>query len=154
MGPDQPLRYPPHYPPTDRWKKFFIGVRWLGPDLSFFSQLRSQQGSRTASSLDIWGGGDRQALAAMIGEVLSTRIRWPSPYFVPGDHVSVAFGGPEFQSMDGDLGAENALRDIEERLGVPLGRTFRDLTNLATLGDLVDALTGAREPTDLEKHDL
>src|SRR5574337_1388714 len=105
MLPDDPLRYPSHYPPTERWQRFFIGVRWLGPDLSFFKQLEAQQGSRSSRLLDCWGGGDRASVAAEVGIIFARRLRWSSPYFLPGDNVAVIAGGPRFASIDGDLDA-------------------------------------------------
>ena len=119
MHPDEPLRYPSHYPPTGRWKRFFIGVRWIGPDLSFFKILRSNQASRTSSSMDAWGGGDRQVLAAAVGVVLSRHCRWPAPYFLPGDSLLVITGGPSFAAID-DADIEDAIGAMEEIAHVKL----------------------------------
>ena len=60
------LVFPEHFPPATRWKKFFIGVRWLGPDLSFFKDLKAQQAARSADSMHAWGGGMRQQIAETI----------------------------------------------------------------------------------------
>ena len=145
MHPDEPLKYPSHYPPTGRWKRFFIGVRWIGPDLSFFKILRSTQASRTSSSLNAWGGGDRQALAAAVGVVFSWHCRWPTPYFLPGDMLSVVLGGPGFAAID-DADIEDAIGAVEETAGVKLGATFWDPCGSSTVGTLVDQLLTAAGP--------
>jgi hypothetical protein len=48
------LSYPKHYPPKTRWKKFFIGVRGLGSDLSFFDDLNAQQVARVPAMMNAW----------------------------------------------------------------------------------------------------
>ena len=138
-----PLEYPSHYPPTDRWKRFFIGVRWLGPDLSFFKQLRSQQGARVPGCMTGWGGGDRQALAAHVSSIFAKQLRWPCPYFLPNDKLAVIAGGPEFRSID-DLGADEAVGEIEEHLGITMGAAFWQAAASGTLGELVDQLLVAK----------
>ncbi|MFC4763571.1 hypothetical protein [Dyella koreensis] len=143
MLPSEPLRYPDHYPPTDRWKKFFIGVRWLGPDLSFFEHLRQQQASRTAELMDIWGGGERQSLALAAGGIFSRYLHWTSPYFIPDDPLSVVAGGPRFGVIDSDIDIGDALGEIEEMLGAPLGSAFWRDAATCTMGELVDRLLEA-----------
>lgn len=143
MSVDAPLIYPPHYPPTDRWKRFFLGVRWLGPDLSFFGDLRATQASRTAQSIDAWGGGDRQALAITVCAAFSRHLRWPTPYFLPTDSVAVIAGGPKFTNFDE---AEDVVDEIEERMGVKLGDSFWSAAGSGTLGQLVDRLLSATVP--------
>ncbi|SFS16992.1 hypothetical protein SAMN05216570_3439 [Dyella sp. OK004] len=143
MLPSEPLRYPDHYPPTNRWKKFFIGVRWLGPDLSFFGHLRQQQASRTVELMGIWGGGEPRSLAIAVGAIFSRHLHWASPYFVPDDPLSVVAGGPRFGAIDSDLDVSDALGEIEEMLGVPLGPVFwRDAAG-CTMGELVERLLQA-----------
>ncbi len=140
MSPDDPLKYPSHYPPTDRWQRFFIGVRWLGPDLSFFKQLSAQQRSRSSRLLDSWGGDNRQLVATAIGAIFSRHLRWPTPYFLPGDSVAVIAGGPRFDSIDGDLDVDEAIGEIEELLGVTMSKTFWQGAGSLMLADLVDQL--------------
>lgn len=143
MRPDEPLQYPSHYPPTDRWQRFFIGVRWLGPDLSFFKQLSAQQRFRTSELLGQWGGGTRQQAATEISAILARHLRWHSPYFLPGDNVGAIAGGPRFNSIDGDLDAENAIGEIEEHLGVTMPKSFWWTSGSSTLGEIVDQLLAA-----------
>src|SRR5438105_1544450 len=113
--PLEPLSYPPGYPPTDRWKKFFIGVRRLGPDLSFFADLEKQQQSRTEEMMSAWGGGQRQDLATGVGRVFQKWLRWPTPYFLPDDSIMVIAGGPRFHMVD-NLEFEAAIEEIETHL--------------------------------------
>jgi len=136
---DQPLHYPAHYPPTNRWQRFFIGVRWLGPDLSFFKLLQSAQASRTRETMDAWGGGDRQSLATEVGIALAMQCGWPTPYFVPEDHVAVIVGGPEFGATDG-TDVDNAIGAIEEVAGVKMGTAFWWSSGSRSLGYVVDQL--------------
>ncbi len=46
LPPMAALQIPEHFPPKAAWKRFFIGVRWLGPDLSFFKAMKTEQGQR------------------------------------------------------------------------------------------------------------
>ena len=48
--PDDPLAWPDHFPPKDRWKQFFAGVRGLGPDLSLFEEFHERQSLRNEAS--------------------------------------------------------------------------------------------------------
>lgn len=143
MSPDKPLQYPPHYPPTDRWQKFFIGVRWLGPDLSFFKELAAQQRSRSADLLNSWGGGERQRIATQMGTVLARRLGWPTPYFLPGDNLAVVAGGPRFNTIDRDLDVDDAIGELQERLGVTMPTAFWQGAGPLTLAELVDHLLAA-----------
>lgn len=134
-----PLRYPDHYPPTERWKKFFIGVRVLGPDLSFFPALEAQQAARTAIVLEAWGGGTRQENAAVVGAIFARRLGWCSPYFLPADALAVILGGPAFDRTD-SKDAFDAINEVEEQLGVSLPKAlWRPETPLADLVDACDA---------------
>lgn len=154
MYPDEPLQYPSHYPPTGRWKRFFLGVRWIGPDLSFFKALRSNQASRASSSMDAWGGGDRQALAAAVGVVLSRHCRWPAPYFLPGDSLLVIAGGPSFAAID-DADIEDAIRAMEDIADVKLETAFWEACGPGTVGALVDhLLTAAGPDSTFKAHSL
>jgi len=143
--PSEPLRYPTHYPPTTRWKKFFIGVRWLGPDLSFFKPLHAQQKNRTADLLGTWGGGARQALAIQLGVIFSRHLHWPSAYFIPDDRFLVVTGGPRFGMID-NFEIEDAISEIEASLVGSIGREFWQSTTSLTLSELVDRLLEARAP--------
>ncbi|WP_421567342.1 hypothetical protein [Stenotrophomonas sp. PD6] len=134
------LTYPPHYPPRQRWARFFIGVRWLGPDLSFFTALKSLQGSRAAQQMDQWGGGARQRIATVVGEAFARQLRWPSPWFLPGDRLEVIVGGPRFASMDTQQDIANALGEIQQMLGVALPRSYWEIASARTLGEVVDHL--------------
>ncbi len=140
MPTDPPLRYPAHYPPTTWRHRFFIGVRWLGPDLGFFKQLACQQGSRSPTTMDQWGGGVRQHVAAEIGVILAHRLRWGSTYFLPDDSVAVVFGGPDFGVIDVDLDVDDALSEIAETLAVKLPTHFWQQHTTATMAGLVDGL--------------
>lgn len=153
MHPDEPLRYSSHYPPTGRWKRFFIGVRWVGPDLSFFKILRSNQASRTSSSMNAWGGGDRQALAVAVGVALSRHCRWPTPHFLPGDSLLVIAGGPRFAAVD-DADTKDAIGALEEIADVKLGAAFWEAFGPSTVGTLVDHLLTAAGPGSTFKPHL
>ena len=145
MQPGAPLQYPPHFPPITRWKRFFIGVRGLGPDLSFFKDLRATQSSRTAECLSAWASGEREAFALAVGSIFAKYCNWPSPYFLPGDSVSVIAGGSSFGWLDGtDVGA--AIGAIEELVGVKMPQDFWDEAGSSTLGQLLDQLASAAGP--------
>jgi len=145
MHPGEPLQYPPHYPPTTRWKRFFIGVRGLGPDLSFFRDLRASQGARTVESMSAWGGGERLALAEAVGSIFSKHCNWPSPHFLPGDRVSVIAGGSTFGWLD-ETDVGDAIQAIEELVGAKMPPGFWDQAGSGTLGQLVDQLASAAGP--------
>jgi hypothetical protein len=134
------LAYPPHYPPRQRWARFFVGVRWLGPDLSFFPALKALQGKRSAQQMDQWGGGARQRIATVVGAALARQLQWPSPWFLPGDSVEVIFGGPRFASMDTQQDIANALGEIQQTLGVALPRRYWESAGARTLAEVVDRL--------------
>ena len=121
--PEQPLQYPANYPPTDRWKRFFIGVRWLGPDLSFFPALKERQAARSSALLDTWGGGIRQHFAERVGRIFAEQLHWRTPVFLPEDRMNVVLGGPTFDGTDA-LDAQEAVRAVEEEIGVRLPDAF------------------------------
>lgn len=135
-----PLAYPSHYPPTDRWKKFFIGVRWLGPDLSFFRDLRAQQGVRTPDLINIWGGGRRQAFAELIGNTLHKRLGWKTRFFLPDDSFQVMCHGPKFGLIDDLFAIEEAIEEIQDTYAVTIPQSFWSGREEATFGEVVDAL--------------
>jgi hypothetical protein len=54
-APEIPSVWPDDFPPTDPVKKFFYGIRWLGPDISFFKGLRRQQALRNEKLLSTYG---------------------------------------------------------------------------------------------------
>ncbi|NYF22368.1 hypothetical protein HDC36_003844 [Xanthomonas sp. JAI131] len=141
--PASPLRYPPGYPPTGRRERFFIGVRWLGPDLSFFGRLSAQQKARSVDLMELWGGGTRQRAASAIGAILARRLRWPGPCFLPDDVFAVVCGGPRFEMLDTGADVEDAIGEIQTQLGVALPASFWEGTATWTLGEVVDALLAA-----------
>jgi hypothetical protein len=142
----EPLVFPSHFPPTDRWKKFFIGVRWLGPDLSFFDKLKAQQGQRTVREMSLWGGGQRQAVAETIGLVLHQRLRWPTEVFVPDDSFQVICTGPRFDFID-DFAGEEAIEKVELMLAIKVASAFWEGKEEATFGEVVDALLALKRQT-------
>jgi hypothetical protein len=147
MQPGESLQYPPHFPPTDPWKRFFIGVRWLGPDLSFLKDLYSAQSSRTAASMGVWGGGDRQALAVAVGAAFSMHCGWPTPYFLPNDNVSVIAGGPRFGALD-DTDIRDAIGAVEEIADRKMGAAFWEISGSDTFSELVDRLLAVAGPNN------
>jgi hypothetical protein len=145
MQTDEALKYPPHFPPTDRWKRFFLGVRWLGPDLSFLKRLGEIQGGRSSEVMNSWGGGDRQLVAIEVSSIFANRMGWPSPYFLPGDNVGVIVSGLVFGGggVD-DVDIMDAVGEIEERIGINPGAPFWQDSASGTLGELVDNLLRTR----------
>lgn len=139
MNADAPLRYPPHYPPTSGWKRFFLGVPWLGPDLRFFRALHATQAARTAASITAWGGGPRQALAEAVGAIFAKHCEWPTPWFLPDDHVAVIAGGPGVGWLE-DPDPNAAIEAIEALTGTRRPDGFWTRAASATLGALVDQL--------------
>jgi hypothetical protein len=145
MHPGQPLQYPPHFPPTTRRKRFFLGVRGVGPDMSFLKELRASQGSRTTESMSEWGGGERQALAVAVGSIFAKYCNWLSPHFLPGDSVAVIAGGSTFGWLD-ETDVGDAIGAIEELVGVKMPQGFWDEAGLSTLGQLLGQLASAAGP--------
>ena len=78
-----PLVFPPHFPPTTRCKKFFLGVRWLGPDLSFFKKLKRQQADRVQGQMEVWGSGKRREIAEQLSQGFKREVGWPTSVFLP-----------------------------------------------------------------------
>jgi hypothetical protein len=135
--PEEPIEWPPHYPPSDGVKKFFIGVRWLGPDLGFFKELREQQARRTVAHMVVWPTEEERDIALLMGKHFSRWLRWRSPYFLPDDKLCTIAGGPCFDTDAMDFLA--ALDEIEKELGTTLGDQFwKDSVSLS-LHDVVSA---------------
>jgi hypothetical protein len=142
-SPNEPLEYPAHYLSTDRWKKFFIGIRGLGPDLSFFRGLKEQQAARSADCMLAWSTDQELKIASIFGFVFQQYLRWETPFFLPEDRLNAIIGGPEFRSLDcGEV--EDALAEFEERLSKRLPKDFWQNTKAATLGQLVSEVTVAK----------
>jgi hypothetical protein len=70
-----PLVFPPHFPPTTRREKSFIGVRWLDPDLSFFKKLKQQQAERTQEQMEVWGSSRRREVAKQLAHGFQKEVR-------------------------------------------------------------------------------
>ena len=134
------LHYPDHFPPTDRWKKYFIGVRWLGPDLSFFGELKRLQAQRSLSEMDAWGGGLRQRLAEAVSHALSRQLGWKSAVFLPGDSAEVAFHGPRFDFNDPESALEAVVETLRKDFHITVPESFWAEHTGSTLGELVDDL--------------
>ncbi len=134
------LQYPPHYPPTDRWKKFFIGVRVLGPDLSFFKDLEKQQGVRTQECMKAWKTNEQYNLAIKLGRAFKEDAGWPTEYFLPDDHLEVIAGGPQFFDTDDSLNFFDALIETGEQIGLDLSQDSWSVTHVKTLGEMVEEI--------------
>lgn len=146
MTPLDPLQYPAHYPPSDRWQRFFLGVRRLGPDLSFFQELRAAQAARPPDAMNAWGGGQRQALATTIGVVLARYCDWPGPCFLPDDRFQVIAGGSSVGWLDGTE-VDSAIRALEELSGGSMPPGFWESAASSTLAEVVDQMmAAARRP--------
>ena len=133
------LQYPNHFPPTTRWKKFFIGVRWLGPDLSFFKDLKTQQAARHRDEMRVWGGGARQEFAELLARTLSQRLGWKSTVFFPQDSLAVVCNGPRFDFID-DFALEKAMLILKKAHGVTVPRSFWNGKERCSFGDFIDEL--------------
>jgi hypothetical protein len=138
------LRFPEHFPPTERWKKFFIGVRWLGPDLSFFKTLKAVQAQRDISSMNAWGGGRRQEVAVLVSRVLAQQLGWKSEYFMPDDSATVAFHGPRFDFSDPESAFEAVLEALKSDFEISPPASFWHSHTESTMGELIDSLLDQR----------
>lgn len=138
------LRFPDNFPPTSRWDKFFLGVRWLGPDLSFFHELKQHQASRNANQMALWGGGIRQELAEAIGKILSHSLGWKSEVFLPADTTAVIFHGPSFDFTDPETAFEKVVEMLKTDFGIAVEYSFWIDKEDTTFGVLVDALLLAK----------
>jgi hypothetical protein len=106
-----------------RWKEFFIGVRWLGPDLSFFRELKQRQAARTPSQMDVWGSGRRREIAESLSQAFKKEVGWRTSVFLPDDSFHVLCHEPSF-SMLGELGGIAAMMRFEEQYGVRIPKSF------------------------------
>jgi hypothetical protein len=142
-----PLVFPPHFPPTTRWEKFFIGVRWLGPDLSFFKKLKQRQAERTKEQMEVWGSGKRREIAEQLSHGFKKEVRWATSVFLPDDSFQVMCNGPSFGMLD-DLGSIAVIGQFEECYGIRMPNSFWVGRERATFGEIVEALNGllARGP--------
>lgn len=132
------LAWPDHFPPRDRWKRFFLGVRWLGPDLSFFAALRTTQGQRTIESFASAWSDDERPTALSIGNLLQRHIGWPAPYFLPQDQFAVIAHGPRFQSMD-ELLFDSFANALDDAIGKVDDQVWEELAS-ADFGTVVATL--------------
>jgi hypothetical protein len=139
QAPADPLLFPSHFPPVTRWDKFFLGVRWIGPDLSFFADLKKQQAARPVELMSIWGGGLRQELAGRIARSLSKSLRWKTAVFLPHDSFRVIGHGPSFDWGD-ELALLSALDDLQLSYAITFPVAFWEGRESATFGEIVDAL--------------
>ncbi|WP_395400572.1 hypothetical protein ACHMW6_24115 [Pseudoduganella sp. UC29_106] len=138
------LEFPAHFPPTDKWKKFFIGVRWLGPDLSFFKTLKEFQANRTETDMSLWGSGERQILAGKISQILHEQLGWGSAVFIPRDVARVAFHGPRFDFNDSDAAFDDIVEMLDRDYSLNPPSSFWESMRDAELGQLVDGLLALR----------
>jgi hypothetical protein len=143
--PTDPLVFPPGFPPTNRREKFFIGVRWLGSDLSFFKKLKQQQAERTQEQMDVWGSGRRREVAEQLARGFRKEVRWPSPVFLPTDSFSVMCNGPSFGIID-DLGSVAVIKQFEKAYDIRVSNAFWGSLEHTTFGEVVDALIGLIPP--------
>lgn len=79
---DESIFYSNDFPLTTLWNKFSLGVRWLGPDLCFFKDLKADQSSRVQEQMKAWGKGLRREIAEKIGETLRRRFGRHSTIFL------------------------------------------------------------------------
>ena len=135
-----PLVFPPHFPPTTRREKFFVGVRWLGPDLSFFKMLKRQQADRVQSQMEVWGSGKRREIAELLAHGFMREVGWPTSVFLPDDSFQVMCNGPSFGMLD-DMGSVAVIQQIEKHYGVRIPNSFWAGREHATFGEIVEALT-------------
>jgi hypothetical protein len=141
-----PLVFPSHFPPTTRRERFFVGVRWLGPDLSFFKKLKQQQSERTPEQMKVWGSGKRREIAEQLALGFKKEVRWPTAVFLPADSFEVMCNGPAFGIID-DLGSVAVIKQFEKGYGVRIPKTFWEDRKHATFGEIVDAFAALVAPS-------
>ncbi|MEZ5457515.1 MAG: hypothetical protein R3F04_15650 [Lysobacteraceae bacterium] len=139
------LNFPSHFPPTTRWKKFFIGVRWLGPDLSFFKTLKATQAARHPDQMEAWTDAKQREIAEMLGEILSRRLGWKTGVFLPQDSMAVVFHGPRFDFLD-EGAVDEAIESVESKYKIKVTKDFWLGKELTTLGEVVAAMAELSEP--------
>ena len=110
------LTWPQHFPPTDPWKKFFCGVRRLGPDLSFFEELKQFQASRTQEVMTAWHDKEQRNVALIFGEIIRQHAGWETPYFIPADKAVVIANGPRLLEYE-EPPLEMTIPDFEDQVG-------------------------------------
>ena len=62
-----------------------------------------------------------------------------TPFFVPGDRISVLAAGPRYEWVDG-FELESLVMDLEKELGQRFPRAYWETALAWTLGELVDDL--------------
>jgi hypothetical protein len=115
-SPAAPLVWPEHFPPKTRWDRFFVGIRGLGPDLSFFEDLAAQQAGRTDTLVAAWSDERERQVALALGQCLQANWGWKTPYFIPADQTLAVLGGPDAGSYL-ELDLADGFRLLEEQLG-------------------------------------
>ena len=138
-----PLQFPTKFPPKTRWKRFFSGVRWLGPDLSFFRILKDQQASRSSTQMVAWGGGVRQEMAELMSGIVSRGLGWKSTVFLPEDCFSVICHGPSFDSDD--YTAVAAIAAVEQLYAITIPISFWVNKKHSSFGEIVDGILALRD---------
>jgi len=122
-APETPLVWPEHFLKESRWDKFFMGVPRLGPDLSFFKELKAQQAGRTEAVMSTWPDAEQRRVALCLGECLQKQWGWNKPYFIPSDQTRAVIGGPDaWVYMEMDLA--DAYREFEDQLGREFSAAF------------------------------
>ena len=137
---DNVLNWPAHFPPTDPWKRFFIGVRKLGPDLSFFKELKLQQNLRTEESMRDWGTSvHRLEIATTLSRIIQEYAGWPKPFFLPKDSFATITYGPTLLEAE-----EHPIEDIickaERLLSRHFDEHFWQTALTKTFGEVVDTI--------------
>ncbi len=95
----------------------------LGPDLSFFKELKAQQARRAEAVMSTWADDEQRRLALCLGECLQKQWGWKTPYFIPSDQTRAVLGGPDaWTYMELDLA--DAYKEFEEQLGKKLPSPF------------------------------
>jgi len=124
----------------------------LGPDLSFFKELREVQACRDEASLATWPEGPHRDAAILIGQALQMALSWPTAYFLPGDRFNAVAYGPRFRSLD-DGGWDMAALAIEGQLSRPVPDRFwqRCSDQDLSLADVVAALIALPQAVEQPK---
>jgi hypothetical protein len=139
--PGMPLSWPEHFPPTDRWQKFFIGLRGLGPDISFFKELKQRQAVRTELAMAAWTDPQQRRVAETLGRCLQRELEWKTPWFLPNDTAEAVLGSPSFDTWN-ELDYWDVYVELDNEVGTKRGPEFwNSLVNwnnkTMTFGELV-----------------
>jgi len=138
------LTWPQHFPPTDPWKKFFCGIRRLGPDISFFKELKQSQASRTQDVMLAWPDNRERNIALIFGKIIRRHAGWKTPYFIPADNAVAVVYGPrllEFEESPLDLAVPDFEREIGEKFDGEFWKGIIDWSDKnVTFGDLIRAI--------------